>query len=176
MNNNALFVYELTDKEMEYVIEKISNFTSSNFIKFKVIKDNIVINFSTTLEFSKLEQVVELIFKTLDKMYFLVEYGENMSVCLPDDQSEQFLNTEEVNETLLEETILDEMNIEGNELLRDYILSLEDINLDDEEEDLLIKKSNKVTYSLDDILDKINEKGMDSLTKQERNYLNNLHK
>jgi hypothetical protein len=50
------------------------------------------------------------------------------------------------------------------------------IHLSGNNEDILIKKSVKKEYNLDDILDKISEKGVSSLTKEENEYLKNLSK
>ena len=45
-----------------------------------------------------------------------------------------------------------------------------------DDEDIYITKTVKKEYSIDDILDKINEKGLSSLDKEELNFLNNLSK
>ena len=178
MKKNVLFVYELSEKEMDFIIEKLSHFSSSNFIKFKVIKDNIIINFSTTMDFCEIDQVVELIFSNLDKKYFLIEYGENMSVCLPDNQSEQFLNTSDAQSTMMEESVIDETR--GRELLKELILSMSEEEIEDEDDedydDFLFKKPKRIEMKLDDILDKIKDKGIETLTTEEKNFLNNLYK
>ena len=48
--------------------------------------------------------------------------------------------------------------------------------VDNDDEDIYITKTVKKEYSIDDILDKINEKGLSSLDKEELNFLNNLSK
>ena len=53
---------------------------------------------------------------------------------------------------------------------------VEDFECADDDEDIYITKTVKKEYSIDDILDKINEKGLSSLDKEELNFLNNLSK
>ena len=53
--------------------------------------------------------------------------------------------------------------------------NVEDFECGDDE-DLYIAKTLKKEYTIDDILDKINEKGLSSLDKEELNFLNNLSK
>jgi len=54
--------------------------------------------------------------------------------------------------------------------------NVEDFECADDDEDIYITKTVKKEYSIDDILDKINEKGLSSLDKEELNFLNNLSK
>lgn len=65
-------------------------------------------------------------------------------------------------------------------LIRDFIGNEDENTIDDEycydnEDTPIIKKINK-KYSLDEILDKIGEKGVSSLTKEELNFLNSFSK
>jgi hypothetical protein len=54
--------------------------------------------------------------------------------------------------------------------------NIEEFECEDEDNDVYITKTVKKEYSIDDILDKINEKGLSSLDKEELNFLNNLSK
>jgi hypothetical protein len=67
----------------------------------------------------------------------------------------------------------------SNEFMLSFIDSISNELNDeciDEDEDVYIKKSLKKEYNLDDILDKINEKGVSSLTQEENDYLKKLSK
>lgn len=176
MNKNILFVYEASEKQMEYVIENISKVTASNFIKFKATKNNIVLNFSTEVSFPELKEYIESVMTKISKSYFLIEYNENVSVNFPENQSEQFLNLEELSDELenLESLIMDEMELNGDDSMDNFIFSVEEELEDDE--DMYLTKPVKVVYRLDDILDKINDCGIDSLTEEEKKYLNSYKK
>lgn len=73
----------------------------------------------------------------------------------------------------LDETIQNFVNDNKDEC-DDVELSLCDE--EDDDEDTLITKKVKKEYSVDEILDKIGEKGISSLTKEELNFLNSFSK
>jgi hypothetical protein len=67
----------------------------------------------------------------------------------------------------------------SNEFILSFIDSISNELNDEcveEDEDVYIKKSLKKEYNLDDILDKISEKGVSSLTQEENDYLKKLSK
>ena len=167
------------DAKLAYVIDSVSNVTSSDLLKYKSLNDSIIINFATNVEFSKLNEYVNILLQRISETHFLMEYNDNMSVNLPNDESECFLNLYVKKDiididTLTEELLIDEITMLGAESLKDFLKY--EIIEEDQDEDILIKKSVKKEYNLDDILDKINEKGVSSLTKEENEYLKNLSK
>jgi hypothetical protein len=98
-------------------------------------------------------------------------------------------HNQEVNK-IIANAILDEINEKGvssitqeeiNKFSEDILLNFfgeikDDIENEIDIEDELIKKTLKKEYYLDDILDKINEKGVSSLTQEENDYLKKLSK
>ena len=81
---------------------------------------------------------------------------------------------------IISNAILDNINQEeidkfSEEVLLNFFGKIED-EIKDEDEDIYNKKSLKKEYNLDDILDKINEKGVSSLTQEENDYLKKLSK
>jgi hypothetical protein len=136
------------------------------------------------------------------EIHYLVEYTDNMSVKMDKNDAELFLilsnkNLKDslkkrANESMTDsiKSKIDEHNQDVNKIITKEILdtiSQEEIdkitndgllNFFDEieDEDESIKKTLKKEYKLDDILDKITEKGISSLTKEEKEYLNKLSK
>jgi len=182
MKKYLLFVVcDFSDEsKSEYITDIISEVTSSTFCNSKLSNESIIINFGYSEDFNILSKYVKNTISNFVDYYILTEYNDNMSLMFPNDESERFLlldeNYDEKNiDLLLEEYILDELTIKGVDLLKEYMLS-EQTEEDDQDDDILIKKSIKKEYNLDDILDKINEKGVSSLTKEENEYLKNLSK
>jgi len=182
MKKYFLFAFgDFTDiAKSQYMVDIIAEVTYSKFCKNKISKQSIIINFAYSEDFDNLSKYIKNKISNFVDYYILTEHTDNMSLMLPNNELEYFLSLDENDDEknidlMIEEYILDELTIKGVDLLKEYMLS-EQIEEDDEDEDILIKQSVKKEYNLDDILDKINEKGVSSLTKEENEYLKNLSK
>lgn len=166
-------------KDLTEVVDRVSSVTSSSFCKFKHSKDSITLNFETTISYRELElYVVEQIAEYVD-YFVLIEQTENMTVFMSDEDLEEFLSLDSTShEPKEEEESREEILNELIELIRNTESGAEKTYLDDySEDDILTQKPKKsVQFSLDDILDKINEKGISSITEEEKNFLNNIYK
>jgi len=161
------------------ILNDLAEITSSQFIRYKSENNSVVFHFGTDLKFKGLKSAVNEIMSKSTDYHFLIEYNDNMSLNFGNDEdTADFLkiNNYELDEET--EKILDELTEDLAKDLLEYCRN-EKNNMDfisdmDEDCDELIKKSSKKEYNLDDILDKINEKGISSLTKEETNYLKNI--
>jgi len=165
--------------KVTYLLDSISEVTTTEFLKYKLLDGSIIINFGTRFEFNKLKEYVSILFEKISNFYFLVENTENMIISLPDDENNCFLNLSSKNEEtdieiLTEKLLVDDIILSEMEKIMKNFENSAEHDIDDE--DVLIKKSVKKEYHLDDILDKINEKGISSLTKEENEYLKKLYK
>lgn len=160
------------------MLNGLSEITCSEFIRYKSDNDSIVFHFGSDLKFKELKSIVTEIMSKSTNYHFFMEYNDNMSLNLGNDEdTADFLkiNTYELDEST--EKILDELT---EDLAKDFLeyCRTEKNNMDfmseTDEYDELITKSFKSEYNLDDILDKINEKGLSSLTKEETDYLKNI--
>jgi len=181
MNKFFLFVYNLNSiSDYKNIINDLSEITDTELLKYKIIGNSIVFNFGTNQEIQEVSEYINNILIPFTDCYFLVPHSDNMSVNLPNNELDEFLslNTFSENEqidSILEQQILDEITMSSVDSIKEYF-SLQREEFDEEESDILLKKSTKESYKLDDILDKINEQGMCSLSDNEKKYLNNLYK
>jgi hypothetical protein len=162
-----------------YLLDSICDITTTELLTYKIIDNSIVINFGTNIEFNKLKNYVSILFERISNFYFLIEHNESMLISFPDNEKDSFLNlgstkTKDDIENLTEKLLVHDIILsEMENIVKNFD---NEINDDIDDEDVLIKKSLKKEYTLDEILDKINEKGISSLTKEENNYLKNLSK
>lgn len=162
--------------KVTYLLDSISEITTTEILTYKILDNSLIVNFGTTVEFLKLKEYFSVLFDRVSNFYFVIEQNENIVISLPENENDCFLNLnpKKVNfdiDKLTDEMLMDDIIFSGLESIKES-LSLEE----DEDEDILVKKAIKKEYSLDEILDKINEKGISSLTKEENNYLKNLSK
>jgi len=182
MKKYFLFVIgDFSDKsKSQYVIDIIADITSTKYCKYKFSYDSITFNFACNGSFDALLNHIKIRIDNFVNYYILTEHTDNMSVFMRKEELDEFLSLDECNINNKSESKNE--NVLNNFI--DLIMNLPSAdagmhNVDDEEEqdeDILIKKSVKKEYNLDDILDKINEKGVSSLTKEENEYLKNLSK
>ena len=170
-----------------YIVDAISDVTHSDFLKYRVGDGySIAIHFGSNEEFVKLKDFIDIVMTKCSKAHYIVEYNDNMSVSMDENDLGTFLLIENTNIDKIKDKIkssipedfkksIDEIN---KELAENITLSFMENILDEDEndEDLLIKRSNKINYSIDDILDKINSEGIKSLTEQELTFLNSFSK
>ena len=169
------------DKPMfNYILDSITEITESKFLKFKEVGNTIIIHFGSSRNFEELKKYVNIVLSKCSDINFLFENNDNMSVNMSFNDLEPFLSLD-VNipspEVDKEET--SKYDKISNEFILSFIDSISNELNDEcveEDEDVYIKKSLKKEYNLDDILDKISEKGVSSLTQEENDYLKKLSK
>jgi len=184
MKKYLLFAFgNFKDESMvTYITDAISDITMTNKLKFKALDGSIVVHFGTSKEFKKIEEYCNLVLIKCCNYHFLMEYNNNLSVNLPENQKDIFLsldNKYDKKEVKKEDkNKKDELGQVGKDILNFLNFGFFKPNEEEcfDDDDILIKKSVKKEYNLDDILDKINEKGVSSLTKEENEYLKNLSK
>ena len=169
------------DKPMfSYMLDSITEITESKFLKFKEVGNTIIIHFGSSRNFEELKKYVNIVLSKCSDINFLFENNDNMSVNMSFNDLEPFLSLD-VNipspEVDKEET--SKYDKISNEFILSFIDSISNELNDEcveEDEDVYIKKSLKKEYNLDDILDKISEKGVSSITQEENDYLKKLSK
>lgn len=171
---------DFSDKsKSQYIIDNIADITSTKYCKYKISQDVITINFACNSKFDDLSNYAKVRISKFVNYYILLEQTENLSVFMKKEELDEFLSLDECdikskseskNENVLNDFINLIINIESQDTGEGMY------DDEDQDDDILIKKSIKKEYNLDDILDKINEKGVSSLTKEENEYLKNLSK
>jgi hypothetical protein len=169
------------DKPMfSYMLDSITEITESKFLKFKEVGNAIIIHFGSSRNFEELKKYVNIVLSKCSDINFLFENNDNMSVNMCFEDLGTFLSLDvDIPSPKVDKTETREYDNISNEFMLSFINSISnELNDDciDEDEDEYIKKPLKKEYNLDDILDKINEKGVSSLTQEENDYLKKLSK
>jgi len=149
-----------------YIVDSVAELSTSKFVKFNFVdKSTLVIHFATNINFHRLKYITDNI--SLNKTFntFLVEYTDNMSVSFIDPSvMESFLDLNSDNTS----KDIDKFIQQETQRYQNY---------DDKvETEVIVETEIEVEedFTIDSILDKINEKGMNSLTQKELNFLKKI--
>jgi hypothetical protein len=166
--NYLLFLmgdFKLVNEPLTHIIETLSLVIGSPFLKY-VHHDNLIIAHFES--YDNMEDIHFFLDTTLNESilsYFLFPKPRNMAVRLDEELKKHLINLK--TNTLTRPDILpqklNESLIHISEALEGYTQQV-------------TTESEKKEYNLDEILDKISEDGMDSLTTQEKEFLQNLSK
>lgn len=169
-----LFVFgdfEQHDEITKLLSEQLLILVSSNFLKYTFGEYGIVFNFKTKETFFDLKEYIDMALSDVTEQYFLMEVTENCDIKMENKLKNNFLNldVEDGVEIKIDkkEFTVDKKNI----ITFDFILPIINSNFEDIEE--IVEEPEP---SVDDILDKITEQGIESLTKRETEILENYGK
>jgi hypothetical protein len=149
---------------------------SSPFLKFTYGEYGVVFHFRSKEVFSDLKEYIDMGMSEITEQYFLMEVTKNMDIKMPRKLKKDFLNID--GEEKKKETRTGEINVESKlrerkEELRNFtfeFLMPTDFNQ--------MVQTNEPDYlpTVDEILDKISENGIESLTEKEKEILDNYGK
>jgi len=185
MDDYLLFVFgNLTvDGSQDEIASALLPITKNEKVKFIYGSYHMVVNLETELPFDELKEFIYETLKSDMFEYFLMPMSDKTSVKLPESMAEHLFDLENDTDKVHVFTQLDVEELkkrdkqtdEELDLIINYFLSNNEFDMeddDDEEDDLIKKVMNKTKQpSVDEILEKIVENGMDSLTLQEKQIL-----
>jgi len=199
MNKNnktyLLFIYTMLDGDSPILRDiplQLSPISSAPHIKYNYIDNGMICNFESDAPFDELREFVSMVLSGLVEQYFLIEHSDNLSVHMDNslklnlfDLNSTNKNYKNSNENMSHIMDDDELHMFIDLVLHeserkiddDYINSII-FDEDEDDEDPLIRKlrikkdSMFMKPSLDFLLEKIKEKGIKSLTKYEKQLLN----
>jgi hypothetical protein len=178
-----LFVFTKQDNLNELVTlvaEELTPISYSPKINYYYDNQSMIFTFDSQEEFGDIKEYVDILFDDLDMTYVLLPYNtDNMSYNTPIDVSNHLFDLN------LPEDVSGNIDA-GRKLLHDElsdnVMSFfkkiefnEEIDEEDDE-DILLKQIKPSPLTLDNILDKINDCGISSLTNDELNLLNKYSK
>lgn len=194
--NYMLFIYgnfKGGDKLVSEIMSSLEPVLSSDCLKFTYGDFGIVAHFRTTYSFNELSEYCKYVLNVWVSQYFLIENNGNAFGHAEDDIVEHIfnldVNVEDFHSKLDEDSEVSEYGDVKNfsDLYLEFMNKLntkkddvdfefeDDYDEEEDDEDNLITKRwrrEKSFISLNDILDKITEKGMNSLTEFEKQQLN----
>ena len=162
--------------------------SSSKYLKFNYGDSNIVCNFESKLPFDELREFIQIALDSIVDQWFLVEHTDNMAVHMDDSlklnlfdlesENKKHDNTDKMSDKQGEEELYKVMDYFLSEVMKEIDPNdMTPLFMDEDDEDPLItklklKKNPKyMKPTLDSLLEKVKEKGMESLTKYEKQLL-----
>lgn len=176
-----LFVFGDFD-EHEYLATNLSSqlltVVSSPFLKFTYGEYGVVFHFRSKEEFNDLKEYIDMAMSEITEQYFLMESTSKVDIKMPKKLKKDFLNIdgettkmEPKNGKIDIEELKEKRNKDIKNIAFDIFLPIFDTNSE-------FNKEKVVEYipTVDEILDKISEKGIESLTEKEKEILDNYGK
>ena len=187
MDDYLLFVFgNLTvEGSQDEIASALLPITKNEKVKFIYGSYHMVVNLETDLPFDELKEYIYETLKSDVFEYFLMPMSDKTSVKLPESMAEHLFDLENDTDKVHVFTQLDVEELkkrdkqtdEELDLIINYFLSNSEFEFtsddeEDEEDDLIKQVMNKPKQpSIDELLEKIVENGMDSLTLQEKQLL-----
>lgn len=169
------------EQKMSNIIYGISPLANSKDVRFVYSESHIIIHFTSDFEFEELKRLLDLAIHNECDLYLFFNYNEKFSVKMqPPIFTHLFdwnVNSESVNMDLRENE-LSNTGVGPNQ--DDIKIIMMDMGFDPfaELQETLFKKprtkKNELPLDVDTILEKISLKGIDSLTKREKEFLKNI--
>ena len=176
-----LFVFTKNDNPQEFaeqIAEELSVISDVPKVNFYFGPESTVYTISTLDSYLDVKDYVEMILEYENISYFLVPYTDDtLSYGLPYEVSKHLFN-DGVNDYMSgKHKICDENENEVrtmlmNSIKNDFFLNLSEFMDEDDDDDISKIKNKQRSPSLDELLEKIKEKGLNSLTEKELIYLN----
>lgn len=164
--------------EMENFIEDISyqlvTVVSSKFLKFNYGEFGMTLHFRTKESFEDLKEYIDMCLDDLVDQYYLIEATENVAIKMDRKLKKDFLNIDGVKvENKNKEIDIEKLSEEKRNKISgmmDFIMPLSKNIFDFP---MKFKVPQVLKPTTDEILDKILEKGIESLTTEEKQILDN---
>ena len=179
-----LFVFAKNDNPKEFteqIAEELCIISDTPNLNFYFGPESSVFTLATLDSYEDVKDYVKMVLSVGDIMYVLLPYtSDNLSYGLPTKVSEHLFN-DGINDFMSENSKNSEPNeFEVRKMIQDHIkdtfkLNVENFDFEyDEEEwsDIDEIKNKQRNPSLDELLEKIKEKGLNSLTEKELLQLN----
>lgn len=174
------------DKIIELIALQLSSFTDKHsYVKYNYGDYGVVMNFQSHINFYNLRDHVHIILEKVAPQYFLFERPKHMYAYMPPELKLNLfdLNEENVNIEQKDVNFKDMMNIMDNFLINLTSTISPEIMLSEDDMERMfenimndVENKGRVKPTIDDILDKIKEKGIESLTNSEKQILDEYSK
>lgn len=171
--------YDNNKKIIKGIVQQLVPVSTDENIKYSYGDQSIIVLLNTDFEFEVMKKYVSFIFGQYSSMYFVMPCTDKMSYNIPEDMMDLFFgNDQKMTSAYTEIASEDEMEEIFNNFSEN---DLEDIYEEDDTLEQILKQSKQIKKTevlptLDEILDKISEKGVSSLTEKERQVLESYSK
>jgi hypothetical protein len=179
--------FKNNDKLVELIAKQISIFTDDEtYLKYNYGDYGIVMHFQSHFSFYNLRDHVHIVLEKVAPQYFLMERPKNFYAFMPPELKLNLFDLHEENNDIEQTNVnfKDFTNIMDNFLINITSSFNEDEGIFSEEnmEQMFnnimskLEKEEKYTPTIDELLEKIKDKGLDSLTDNEKQILDEYSK
>ena len=178
--------FKNNDKLVELIASQLSIFTDENsYLKYNYGDYGIVLHFQSHFSFYNLRDHVHITLEKIVPQYFLMERPKNFYAFMPPELKLNLFDLYEKNhnEEQTNVNFKDNMNLIDNFLINITSSMNEDLfseeNMGKMFENIMFKmekEEKKQTPTIDELLDKIKDKGLSSLTDDEKQILDEYSK
>ena len=184
--NYLIFIFgefKNNDKIVELITIQLSNFTDNNsYLKYNYGDYGIVVHFQSNFKFYELRDHVHIVLEKVATQYFLMEKPKNLYAFMPADLKVNLFDLYEdnISKEQTNDNFKDMVNIMDNFLINITSSLDEDIfsneNMEKMFNNIMDRVDKEHTPTIDELLDKIKEEGIESLTQKEKNILDEYSK
>lgn len=178
-----LFVFTKNDNPKEFteqIADELSVLSDSPNLNYYYGPESSIFTISTLDSYEDVKEYVDMIVGIDEIMYILLPYtSDKLSYGLPNKISEHLFNNGVGDYMLGTSTKIDENELEVRNLMRnqirdEFLLKMEWMDIDDFPEEKIIRPKKVPTF--DELFDKIAESGIESLSQEELQTLNQYSK
>lgn len=170
---------------------------TSKYFKYNFGDYGMVCNFETDLPFDEVREYTQIVLENIVEQYFIIEHPDNMGIHMPNNLKLNLFDLETDNKNYdTDDNMSEKPNEHTDFSIEDFFLNgglnridfrdmsnmEDDFFIDEDEDDPIIfklrmkQKAKDARPSLDQLLDKIKETGIKSLTKYENQLLDEYAK
>ena len=185
-----LFIFgDFKDKDniVEIIATQVSSFTDENsYLKFNYGDYGVVMNFQSNLSFYDIRDHIHVSLEKVVPQYFLIEKPKHMYAFMPPELKLNLFDLNEENEVIdqkdinIGDTFKDTTNILDNFFFNiASTINPEDMLSDNDMKGMfenIIKKVEEDSPTIDELLEKIKDKGITSLSTEEKRILDEYSK
>jgi hypothetical protein len=164
--------FSLTESFADDISYQLISVVSSRSLKFNYGEFGMVCHFRSGETFDNLKEYTDMVLSEITEQYFLVEVGESFDIKMDRKLKKEFLNIDgEKTENKTGSIEVNEISVKTNKKETDnmfhMLFPIMDPNFFKTEEE------KQKEPSVDEILDRISEEGVESLTEREKQILDN---
>ena len=164
--------FSLTETFADEISYQLISVVTSKFLKFNYGEFGMVCHFRSGETFDNLKEYIDMVLNDITEQYFLVEVGDGFDIKMDRKLKKEFLNIDgEKTENKNGSIEVNEISVKTNKKEMDnmfhMLFPIMDPNFFKKEEEI------QKEPSVDEILDRISEEGVESLTEREKQILDN---
>jgi len=166
---------EKQDDLVKLICSDISVMSDLGDVRYYYGPESIIITFSCSESLESIDSFLKLLYQKMNIVYLLFPYDKDkMSLMMDSETSKHLFDIDSVDTTPEK---MSRITKEVQKLFEETINSeILDSEISEEDVDIILSKQKVKEPTLDQILDKINENGISSLTEKELTLLNKYSK